>query len=317
MPVFITDYVEKPDIESKVLSGRLTKEKKEAEVLLVWHQEITKEYLSKFPNLKGVVRYGVGYDAIDLAAVRERNIYFCNTPDYGTDEVSDTVIGMIMMLTRGIHFYDQHSRNFKNKKWQENTINSLQRTSSLSLGVIGAGRIGGSIIRKAKAIGFKTTFYDPYKEPGYEKMLDTNRSLSLDEILKTSNIISINTPLTPETKGMVNKDFLDQMLIGSVLINAARGEILESLDILIEPLKQNLLFGVSLDVLPEEPPINCELIKAWKKNEDWIKGKLIINPHTSYYSKESYFEMRQKSAENAKRILENKEPLNKIVDKKK
>ena len=92
MPVFITDYVEKPDIESKVLSGRLTKEKKEAEVLLVWHQEITKEYLSKFPNLKGVVRYGVGYDAIDLVAVRERNIYFCNTPDYGTDEVSDTVI---------------------------------------------------------------------------------------------------------------------------------------------------------------------------------------------------------------------------------
>jgi len=312
MSVFITDYIVDPEVEKKILSGRLTENPEEAEVLLVWHQIINKRYLSKFPNLKGIVRYGVGFDAIDLQVVKDLGLIFCNTPDYGTDEVSDTVIGMMMNIVRGITIYDQNSRNYRDQSWQENTIKSLKRTNTLTLGVIGAGRIGGSVLRKAKAIGFNVKFYDPYKERGYEKMLGAERLDSMIDLLQLSDIISINTPLTAETSGMVDETFLSNMKDGSSFINTARGEIVSNLDIFFKPLKSGRLAAIALDVLPEEPPAKGSLIKAWKKNEDWILGKVIINPHTAYYSSEAYKEMREKAAINAKRILDNEEPHNVI-----
>ena len=113
MSVYITDYVSNPDIEEIVLPGLITQCKETAEVLLVWHQKIDSNYLDQFPKLKGIVRYGVGFDAIDLDAVNSRGVVFCNTPDYGTDEVSDTAIGMIMSITRGIVRYDYFCRNYK------------------------------------------------------------------------------------------------------------------------------------------------------------------------------------------------------------
>jgi len=315
MSVYITDYIEKADIESRVLCDDITSVKENAEVLLVWHQKIDRDYLSKFPKLKGIVRYGVGFDVIDFDAVRERNLIFCNTPDYGTDEVSDTVIAMLMNMVRGVTRYDHDCREYCDNTWQENTLKDLRRTNELMLGVVGAGRIGGSVLRKAKAIGIKTCFYDPYRERGYEKMLGIKRLESLGELLGSADIVSINTPLTAETRGMINSDAIKFMKNRSAFINTARGEIVSNLDIFVEPLKQGKLFGVALDVLPSEPPSEtCELIKAWKNDEKWLERRLIINPHTSYYSKESYDEMRFKAASNAKRILNNKKPYNIIID---
>jgi len=315
MSVYITDYVVNPDIEESILSGELTKDKEKAKVLLVWHQAIDDSYLSQFPNLQGVVRYGVGYDAIDLEAIKNKGLIFCNTPDYGTDEVSDTAISMIMNIVRGLSRYDQYCRNYKDNTWQENTITSLRRTSSLSLGVIGAGRIGGSILRKASAIGFNVQFYDPYKERGYEKMLAAQRFDSLDELIRESDIVSINTPLNDETRHLVNEEFISIMKEGSSFINTARGELVSSLDIFYEPLKSKKLSCIALDVLPKEPPDENKLIKAWKENEDWISGRVMINPHTAYYTEEAYIEMRKKAAENAKRIIDNESPHNVILDR--
>ena len=312
--VYITDYIGNPNIEKDILESDLSSIADEnIEVLLVWHKLITSEYLQKFPKLKGVVRYGVGYDMIDLDALKEKGIILCNTPDYGTDEVSDTAIGMLMTLTRGIFRYDYLSRDYEDGSWQENTIESLRRSNQLVLGVIGAGRIGGSLLRKAKAIGFNLIFFDPYKDRGYEKMLGVGRVDSLNELLEKSDIVSINTPLTDETRGMVNTAFISKMKSGSVLINTARGEILENLDNFIEPLKSGKIAGLALDVLPEEPPNRFGLIASWRSREKWLDGKVIINPHTSYYTNESFKEMRIKASENAKRIIENKAPFNIIT----
>jgi len=315
MTIYITDYIQDPDIEKGVLDHKISKNKETAEVLLVWHQAITKEYLKDFPKIKGVVRYGVGYDMVDLDAIKERNIYFCNTPDYGTDEVSDTVIGMLMNIARGITQYDHACKRYEDGTWQENTLPNIKRTSDINFGVIGAGRIGGSILRKAKAIGFNCYFYDPYKDSGYEKMLGVNRTETQDELLKIADIISINTPLTDITRGMVDENFISNMKTGASFINAARGEIVSDIDIFIDPIKNCKLSSIALDVLPQEPPNNSTLISSWKNNEEWISGKVIINPHTSYFSDKAYIEMRTSAAMNAKKIIEGKIPKNIIVTK--
>ena len=316
MSVYITDYVSNPDIEENSLPGLISQCKETAEVLLVWHQKIDSNYLDQFPKLKGVVRYGVGYDLIDLEAIKERNLFFCNTPDYGTDEVSDTAIGMIMSLTRGISRYDYFCRNYKDGSWQENTIQGLRRSNQMVLGVIGAGRIGGSILRKAKAIGFNIKFFDPYIDLGYDNFLGAAKTDTLDELLDESDVVSINTPLTEETKGMVNINFISRMKFGASLVNTARGEIVSDIDDFIEPLKSGKISGIALDVLPKEPPEDMGLISAWKNRESWLDGKVIINPHSSYYTSDSYNEMRIKASKNAKRIIDGELPYNILIQRK-
>jgi len=316
MSVYITDYIKDPDIERAILGNAIVGEpSSQVKVLLVWHQLINSDYLDLFPNLSGIVRYGVGFDAIDLVEVKNRGLVFCNTPDYGTDEVSDTVIAMMLNITRGVSRYDYLCRQYNDGSWQENTLGGLRRTSVLTLAVIGAGRIGGSVLRKAKAIGFNVIFYDPYRDRGYEKMLGTGRVETIDELLDIADIISINAPLTDETYGMVDESFVSRMKKGAALINTARGEIIKNLDIFVEPLKARKISGLALDVLPTEPPEKTGLIKAWENREYWLEGRVIINPHTSYFTQDSYEEMRRKAAENVKRILNDELPYNIIVDK--
>lgn len=308
--VYITDYIDNPYIEKEVLKSELSAHiNKDIEVLLVWHEHITKKYIDNLPNLKGIVRYGVGYDAIDLEYAKNKNIYVCNTPDYGTEEVSDTAIAMIMNISRGITRYDYQCRSYTNT-WQENTIKSIKRTSDYKLGIIGAGRIGGSVILKANALRFNTYFYDPYVPRGHEKMLNTKRTDTLEELLETCDIISINCPLSDETEGMINRKFINNMKDGSSLVNTARGGIIKDVDVFYEALKSGKLSNVALDVIPNEPPKDSLLINAWRKKEEWLDGRFILNPHSAYYSDKAYFEMREKAAINAKRILEGLEPFN-------
>jgi D-3-phosphoglycerate dehydrogenase len=308
--VYITDYIDNPHIEKDILDNNLSQIlSKDIEVLLVWHEHITKDYIDKLPNLKGIIRYGVGYDDIDVEYAKSKNIYVCNTPDYGTEEVSDTAIAMIMNIARGVSRYDHQSRNYKDS-WQENTISTIKRTSDYKLGVIGAGRIGGSVILKANALRFQTYFFDPYVGRGHEKMLDAKRAETLDELLVNSDIISIHCPLTQETKEIINESFISKMKNGASLVNTARGNIIKDIDIFYEPLKKGELSNVALDVIPNEPPKNSLLINAWRNRENWLDGRFIINPHTAYYSDKAYFEMRNKAAINAKRIIEGIAPFN-------
>ncbi|MDP6962260.1 MAG: C-terminal binding protein [Dehalococcoidia bacterium] len=311
---FITDYIEKPDIERKILGKPLEIDQRAgARVLLVWHEIIDENYLSVFTDLEGVVRYGVGYDNIDLSALATRNIVFCNTPDYGVDEVSDTTVAMILNISRGVFRYDFLCRSYQKERWQEETIPSLLRNSDLHIGVIGAGRIGGSVCRKLNAVGFNVSIFDPYVPSGHEKMLGVKRAFTLTDLLATCDQISIHVPLTSETRGMVTDEFISAMKPGAALINTARGGIVESLDVIEKGLCTGHLGSVALDVLPDEPPdFGHGLIKSWKNNEEWLDGRLIINPHAAYFSQRAFKEMREKAAMNVKRILNGEKPTNVI-----
>jgi len=310
--VFITDKVTDPYIEKEVLGDVISDTLHEGiEVLLVWHKQIPNEYIDKLPNLKALVRYGVGYDVFeDLEYIKQKGIYASNTPDYGTEEVSDTAIAMIMNIARGITRYDYQCRDYKDGSWQANTLKNIKRTSDYKLGVIGAGRIGGSVVLKANALRFQTYFYDPYLSSGTEKMLGAKRVETLDELLETCDILSINCPLNKETNAMIDEKFIAKMKKGASIVNTARGAIVKDLDVFYEPLKSGQLNCVSLDVLPSEPPKDGLMINAWKAKETWLDGRFIINPHAAFYSDKAYFEMRQKAALNVKRVLDGKKPIN-------
>jgi len=310
--VYITDKITNPDIEKEVLGDEISPELHEGiEVLLVWHKKITNEFIDSLPNLKAMVRYGVGYDVFqDLEYIKQKGIYASNTPDYGTEEVSDTAIAMIMNIARGITRYDYQCREYEDGSWQTNTLKYIKRNSDYKVGVIGAGRIGGSVVLKANALRFQTYFYDPYLSSGTEKMLGAKRVDSLDELLKTCDIISINCPLNSDTNGMVNEEFISKMKKGASIVNTARGAIVKDLDVFYEPLKSGQLNCVNLDVLPSEPPKDGLMIDAWRSKEKWLDGRFLINPHSAFYSDKAYFEMRQKAALNVKRVLEGKTPIN-------
>lgn len=311
--IAITDYFTEPGAEEVSVLGELIgmEVNEDTEVLMVWHAQINEEYCRNLPKLRGVQRYGVGYDNLDLKYLQSRNIICCNNPDYGTDEVSDTAVTMIMNIARGVSIYNFAAKNFI-EGWQENVLPALRRVSQLTVGVIGAGRIGGSVILKCNALKFKTVFYDPYKERGYEKMLGARRVDDLESLLAEADIVSIHTPLTIETRGMVDELFIEKMKNGASLVNTARGNIVKDLDLLLKALESGRIANVALDVLPEEPPKENALVNAWCNVTHPLQGRIIINPHTSYYSQEAFKELRLNAAKNALRVYANKEPFNKL-----
>ncbi len=309
--VYITDYIVNQEIEKKILGKNYSSKKnKDIEVLLVWNQVINEDYLKQFPNLKGIVRYGVGFDKIDKNSVKKRGLIVCNTPDYASDEVSDTALAYLLMITRGIAKYDFDAKK-KFNQWKYNTtIKEIKRSNKIILGVIGAGNIGSKFIQKSSLCGFKTIYYDPYLKRNCKF---GKRVFNINSLISKSDIISFHTPLTKKTLNMVDKKFIKKMKKGASIINTARGKIISSLDLIYKNLKSNKLFCVALDVLPYEPPKKDKLINSWLKNND-ISARIIINPHVSYYSVNSYEECRIKASINAKKILQGKKPENIIYD---
>jgi len=310
--VYITDYVEDPTFETDVLGDLVSPQPVEdVEVLLVWRRMVDAAFMDRFPKLRTIIRYGVGTDNVDIEEADRRGITVCNTPDYGIDEVALTAISFLLYFDRALGLYDHKARRYSGGAWQ-NTEKHLRRADRSTVGCIGAGRIGSAFLLKARALGFNTVFYDPYKPSGYEKILGAGRSDSLRGILAAADYVSIHVVLTEETAGMVDRDFVDRMKQGAVLINTSRGQVFSGLDFLVKPLTTGRIRGVAMDVLPQEPPQGGELIDAWRSKADWTTGRVLINPHTAYYSREAFREMRTKAAQNALRVLNGDPPLNRI-----
>jgi len=286
---------------------------KNTEGILAWHElQYTKEIVKKLEKCKIIVRAGVGFDNVDLETTGEKGIYVCNVPDYGTNDVADHAITLILSFMRGINSFNEQVKQKCTWSWQDGGI--LKRIKDSVLGIIGLGRIGTATAIRAKSFGMKVCFYDPYIPDGFDKALGIKNTLNLDTLLEMSDVISIHTPLTDETLEMVDETFLKKMKKGAILVNTARGEI-TNLDAIYEALKVGKLKAVGLDVLPNEPPDNKNcLIKAWREDESWLKGRLLITPHAAFFNEESYKELRHKATSTIKDFFEGNKPKN-IVNK--
>jgi len=283
----------------------------ECDAVLAWHEiQYDKELLKKMKNCKVIVRVGVGYDNVDINAAYKLGIKVCNVPDYGTNDVADHTIALMLTLGRGIEIYHKAA---KEGDWRWEVAGDLRRINGLNIGIIGLGRIGTAVSLRAKEFGLNVYFYDPYKPDGYEKSLGISRVNDLFNIANVSDIISIHAPLTEETNRMIEAEFFKRCRTGMMLINTARGPIVD-LNELYKSMKKNKVHSAGLDVLPIEPAnLDNPLIFAWKNDEDWLKGRLVITPHCAFFNKQSYSEMRRKAAEEAKRVLLGQSPRNLIL----
>lgn len=282
------------------------------DALLVWHATIDAATAKALDRCKIVVRYGVGFDAIDIPALAAKGIPFSNTPDYGTEEVADTACAMTLALQRKIRAYDLACRTYPSG-WQEHVQPPLTRTNTCTLGVVGVGRIGTAVINRLRPFGYRIVGYDPHQPSGHEKAVGYHRAKSLEELLGDADMVTLHCPLGENTRGMVNSTFLDAMKPGASLVNTARGGLIDGLDGLEAALRSGKLASAALDVLPEEPPGDHPLIQAWREDAPWLSGRLLINPHSAYYSESAWREMRYKAAETAALALRDGTLRNRIT----
>lgn len=264
---------------------------------------LSKKTIDKLVRCKCIVSLGVGYEHIDIKAASSRDILVCNVPDYGTEEVADMAMSHILNLARKISHYDTYlKRRFGEWNWMAGI--PIHRLRNQTLGIIGLGRIGTAVALRANGFGLNISYYDPYICESYGNDLGIRKAFSMEEILQTSDIVTIHTPLTDETRGMIDNEFIGKMKKGSILINTARGQIFHSLDTILWALKNNAVRAIATDVLPHEPPSDDHpLLSDWRKGEDWINGRLLISPHAAFYSEESIRELCIKAAIAAKNAL--------------
>jgi C-terminal binding protein len=314
--IIITDYVTKPDIEKNIFGDDVEiiclneenesnygKEIEDADGIMVWHGKISSVTLKRLKKCKVIVKYGTGYDNVDHKACKEYGIPFCNTPDYGVEEVADTSCALIINFIRQITLYNNNAKNIT-EGWQLHSNMPIKRTSDHKLGIIGVGRMGTAVSIRMKAFGIDVAFFDPYVPSGYEKAIGVKRFNSINELMEFSSIITIHTPLTEETRGIIDEEFINNLNNGTILVNTARGKLVKNLDLIYGGLMKGKLSFVGLDVLPDEPPSeNEKLIKAWKDSNHELFNRILINPHSAYYSQKAWFEMRSKSADNVFNVL--------------
>lgn len=292
--------VELIEAESEAaLQGRLD----DVAALMIFHTiPVSRTTIASMRRCKLIVRCGVGYDNVDHAFARQQGVPVANVPDYGTDEVADSAIGLTLALTRGIAFQNTRLRS-ADTPWKYDHVAPLRRLRGRTFGVVGLGRIGTAVALRAKALGMHVAFYDPYKIDGYDRALGLRRVETIEELLAESYVVSCHCPLTTETRHLINADSLRLMQPGGYLVNTSRGAVVDVAAI-PEALASGRLAGAGIDVLPDEPPpADHPLLVAWRDPAHPAHTRLILNAHNAFYSEEGLRDMRSKGAEACRRAL--------------
>jgi len=268
---------------------------KDAHGILNARSKITEKVINALTSCKIMVRYGVGVDTIDIPAATSKGIMISNVLDYCVDEVSDHALALILALTRKVVF---SARRVQTGEWTIGNLKPLRRLSGLALGVVGFGRIGRELARKANAVGFRILVHDPYiDEPTVAG--SGFKSVSLDALIQSADVISLHSPLTSETKGMIAKQQLDMMKPNAYIVNVSRGPLIDE-GALIEALNEGRIAGAGLDVMMDEPP---------KPDNPLLKmEQVIVTSHTAFYSEEAIQELQKKAAEKVATALSGKIP---------
>jgi len=292
------------------LFGRI----EDADAVMVYHcLEFTKASVDRLQQCRIIVRPGVGYDNVDVAAARQRGIPVANVPDYGTEEVADSAIGLMLSLTRGITPLNVLLRDNPDMEWKQTHMAPLPRLRGRVFGIIGIGRIGTAAARRAQALGMDVVFYDPYLDDGYDKAIGVRRVDTLEELLEQSYVVSPHCPLTDETRHMINAQTIAKMPPGSFLVNTSRGGVVDTAAI-PDALASGHLAGAGIDVLVLEPPKQDDpLILAWRDPSHPAHHRLIVNPHAAFYCEEGMTDMRSKGAVACRRGLLG-EPVRNVVN---
>ncbi len=262
----------------------LTDEICESEAIIVWHNmPLTARGIARLKKCRAIIRNGVGFDSVDIAAARERGIAVCNVPDYGTEEVADHAIALAMALCRQLFPLDAEAKRLG---WLIQVEPRLRRLRELTFGIVGLGRIGTATALRAKALGFKVIFHDPYLPNGADKAVGITRVRTLDELLTQCDVLSLHCPLNDETRHLIAERELALLKPGAFVVNTARGGVIKKTAILAA-LYEGRIAGAGLDVIEDEP---------LRSEEEAAAPNLIATCHAAFCSVESKIEMRSTSA---------------------
>jgi C-terminal binding protein len=281
------------------LVGRI----EQADAVILYHEvSLTATTIQRLKRCRIIVRGGVGYDNVDRHLARDRGIPVANVPDYGSEEVADSAIGLILSLTRGIHRANSQLQ-IGAADWTYEVAAPLVRLRGQVLGIVGLGRIGTATAVRGKSLGMDVAFYDPYKQDGYDKALGVRRVETLDELLAQSLVVSLHCPRSEETHHLIDAKAIARMPRSSYLVNTARGAVVDC-RALPEALASGQLAGAAIDVLEQEPPLPDDpLLVAWRDPRHAAHHRLILNPHLAWYCEDGKREMRRKAAEGCRRAL--------------
>ncbi|KZL90516.1 D-2-hydroxyacid dehydrogenase [Clostridium magnum] len=271
---------------------------KDQEIVITKEMTIERDLIEKFPPcVKLICEAGTGYNNIDIEAARERNITVCNIPGYSSEAVAQLVITFILNLTSSL---SEQQRMIENKNY-DNFTKYLKvphfEIQNKTLGVVGTGAIGQQVIKVAKALGMNIIIYSRTQKNLGDPAI---KFVSLEELLKESDFVTLHCPLTSETKHLINKSRLELMKPNAFIINTARGAIINELD-LIEALKNKKIAGAALDVQEQEPP---EL-----DNPLFNMKNVILTPHIGWRCLESRQRLINLLADNVEAYLKGS-PIN-------
>ena len=258
----------------------------DAEIVVIRSStQLTKEIIEKGENLKIIARCGVGIDNIDVEYAKSKNIKVTNSPSANLTSVVELTVALIINAARKINLSDSH---LKDGKWDRKKFVGME-LSGKQLGIVGYGKAGRLVSEIMQSFGMSIAFYDPYVKDwdGPEK------SLELDELLSTSDVISIHVIKTEETENLISKEKLDLLKESAILINTSRGGVVDE-DYLIELIRIKKLFGAGLDVYSQEPPKNID---------NFVNINLITTPHIGASTNEAQLKAGLDTIENIKKIL--------------
>lgn len=293
------DDVELLNPQQKTFDAIAGRDWERCDAVITARMPIDAAAVPRLKHARVVVRHGVGFDVVDLEACGKAGIAVCNVPDYGTTEVADSAIAMMLAFARGTVALNAALREDLAGGWAHRHNITARRLRGACFGVIGFGRIGKAAALRARAFGMEVAFYDPDLPNGTELSFGFRRTGTLDELLALADVISIHAPLTKDTRALINAAAVAAMKKGAWVINTARGPICDT-KALLDGLKSGKLAAVGLDVLPKEPgQAEDPLVAAWQANEPWIRGRMLLNPHAAWYSPDSFVDLRRKAMETA------------------
>lgn len=261
-----------------------------ADIGFVNFAPITAEVLAACDPGATLIRYGIGYDNVDLTAAAARGIRVCNVPDYGANTVADHTVTVILAMLRKIQ---QFSRAVGDGQWPSPTeLSPIRSMAETTVALLGTGRIGVAVAERLSPFGFEVIAYDPYIDPEVARDEYGIRVVGLDELFAHADVLSLHAPATPETTGIVDAAALRRMPWGSYLVNTARGALVDQ-EAVLDALEEGRLAGAALDVFTPEPlPADDRLRRH---------PHAVLTPHAAFYSEQSLRDLQRLAAEEALR----------------
>lgn len=271
----------------------------DADVLVVNMVKMTRDVLARLPACKLIIRHGVGYDNVDVAAATELGIQICYVPDYCREEVAEQAMMLLLLCRR--RFTDQTivlEESIRNRAWDFSPVVPVRRFSNSVAGIVGCGRIGSLVVNMLRGFGIEVLVHDPYLSDTRQAALGL-RCLPLEEVLTRADMITLHPALNRETHWMIGERELRLMKPSAILVNTARGAIVNA-EALARACREGWIAGAGIDVFEKEPPEESFVLRGLPN--------VVLTPHLAWYSEDAGWSIRQKIMEDITRFLDGKPP---------